>query len=182
MTVVIGVSAPIGTGKTAFVSALCAALGASSTSFGDYVRNAAKERGMSEDRDSLQQLGTSLKTELGDEGFARAVLLRASSDEAVVVDGIRHVEIANHLQEASAPRRFVLVYLLASDEIRLERLKRDRGQDAANIDMAASRHSTEVQVHDGSLQERADLVLDTSSSTPDELARQVIDWLGRPPA
>lgn len=157
---VIGVAGGISAGKSTFVSALSAETNAAVTGFGAYVRDEALKSDLDvTSRDVLQALGEKLKNDLGAPEFVRRVLLRATpSDGRVIVDGVRHVEVAEALELASAPRRFVLVFLEADEQTRTVR-SAARAADALRLRELAS-HSTELQVHDGSLRARASLILD----------------------
>lgn len=155
---VVGVAAGISAGKSTYVAALAAATGAQRTAFGEFVRKLAAERGLDfNSREVLQELGESLKADLGPEEFVRRVLAETTPDAPLVVDGVRHTDIADALAVAVAPRTFFLVFLDADEATRQERAairaERDRLREL-------DQHSTETQVHDGSLRERAHLVLD----------------------
>ncbi|MDC3985964.1 AAA family ATPase [Polyangium jinanense] len=170
---VIGISGGIAAGKTAFIQALSAKTGAATTGFGDYVREQASSRSLHvESRDVLQQLGEQLKRDLGDEEFVCRVLARADHSAHVIVDGVRHVEIADVIQRVVAPRRFALLFLDVDDETRRERAESRATDDAARFDQLAA-HSTERQVHDGRLRARADLVIDATAPIPTIVADAV---------
>ena len=77
------------------------------------------------------------------------------------MDGVRHAEIADLIQQVVAPRRFVLLFLDLDDETRRRRAARRSSGDAARLDQFAA-HSTEQQVHDGRLRARADFILDAA--------------------
>ncbi|WP_438023418.1 AAA family ATPase [Sorangium sp. So ce233] len=176
-TWVIGVVGGIAAGKSTFCAALADALDAEVTGFGAFVREHAAERGLdSTSREVLQPLGERLKEELGADEFARRVLGRARLQARVVVDGIRHVDIVDALKEAAAPRPFALVFLDADDETCQQRAS-TRPEGAARLQELAA-HSTEQQVHDGSLRERADLVLDARLPVGD-LVDATMNYLSR---
>lgn len=170
---IIGISGGIASGKTAFIQALSAKIGAATTGFGDYVREQAAGRKLDvASRDVLQQLGEQLKRDLGDEEFVRRVLARADHSAHIIVDGIRHVEIADVIQCVVAPRRFALLFLDVDDETRRERAESRASDDAARLDQLAA-HSTERQVHDGHLRARADLVINATAPIPTMVAEAV---------
>lgn len=160
---VIGVAGEIAVGKTVFIAALAEALVARTTGFGDYVREVATSRGLAWTRDVLQPLGEQLKAELGDDAFVEAVLNRAGDGSVVIVDGVRHVEISETIRRLVAPARFVLMFLEVDEETRAIRAEHSRPLDAHRL-AALAQHSTERQVHDGSLRRVADVILDSSKA------------------
>lgn len=174
---VIGVSGGIASGKSAFIAGLAGALGATTTGFGDYVREEATRLGLDPSaREVLQGLGEQLKADLGDDAFVARVLARAAGDRHTIVDGVRHVEIADAIGRVVAPRRFVLVFLDADAETRRARAEVSRPTDAGRLDSLAS-HSTERQVQDGSIRGRADLILDATQAI-DAMVAQTLERLG----
>lgn len=174
--IMIAVAGGIGAGKSEFVRALADRMGAAISGFGDFVRDEAAARGISSSRENLQTLGEKLKQDLGDEEFARRVITRAPTTGAIVIDGVRHSEMADAIARVVAPQRFVLIFLDADDELRRARVAARRPDEVGRLAELAS-HSTERQVHDGSLRERADLVLDARAPVPD-LVREAIATLG----
>jgi hypothetical protein len=142
------------------VNAVAERLDAVVVGFGSYVREVAKSEGLNEtSRDVLQALGERLNIQLGADGFVSAVLDGLDPDRHGVVDGVRHVEVADQIEHQVSPRRFVLVFLDAEDDVREERASAT-GKDQAGRLAEFAQHSTERQVHDGSLRGRADLILD----------------------
>jgi dephospho-CoA kinase len=173
---VIGISGGIATGKSTFIRALANRLGAATTGFGDYVRAEAAMRNLdASSRDVLQQLGEQLKRDLGDDAFVQRVLAHVPAHGHLIIDGIRHAEIADSIQRVSAPRRFVLMFLDADEQTRRARAESSRPADASRLDELAA-HSTERQVHDGSVRARADLVLDATKPV-DTLVEEALAFL-----
>lgn len=163
---VIAVAGGIASGKSTFIAALADAIGAQTTAFGALVREDAVKRGLDPtSREVLQDIGEKLKAELGAVEFSRRVLCRAPTTASVIVDGIRHVDIVDALAEAAPPRRFAFVFLHADLTTRQTRAS-ERSRDGAQL-RELDQHSTERQVHDGTLVERADLVLDARSHISD---------------
>jgi hypothetical protein len=97
--------------------------------------------------------------------------------EALVIDGIRHEEIAEQLRTQVAPARFVLVYLKA-DETTLERRFTEERSGGADLH-SMEQHSTERQVLVG-LPERADISVLNDGKRPldvvvDEILRKLAE-------
>lgn len=174
--IVIGIAGRIATGKSSFVRSVASRINADVVSFGDYVREQALATGLDPDsRETLQSLGEQLKRDLGDEEFVRQVINQASGARHVVVDGVRHVEVATTIERLVLPRRFYLIYLEVDEEVRRMRAEQSRPEDAARLTQLAS-HSTERQVHDGSLLSRAALVLDAAGPI-EKLVDEAADFL-----
>ncbi|WP_395836324.1 AAA family ATPase [Archangium violaceum] len=158
--VVVGIAGGIGSGKTQVARQLADLLGAEFASFGDYVRERAREFGLDPVRDNLQPLGERLINEMGWDGFVAQVLSTWSRKSSLVLDGIRHVNACRAVESQVSPYRFILVYLSVDKATRVGRLEAVRPSDAAAIDRL-EQHSTEREVH-ASLPDLADLLLDGS--------------------
>src|SRR3569833_1687057 len=89
---VIGISGKIGSGKTTLAEFTAQRFQVPYVSFGNYVRHVAKERGIVENRENLQNLGQDLINEDIDQ-FCRKVLYFDGWDgkSSLILDGIRHV-------------------------------------------------------------------------------------------
>jgi dephospho-CoA kinase len=170
--VVVGIAGGIGAGKTAVVQELADQIGAVTAGFGDFVRAEAARQGTEPTRDNLQALGERLKAERGDDEFTRAVIGDIAPDVTAIVDGVRHVEIADAIQRLVAPRPFFLVFLDVSDDIRASRTRGDRPSEAERLTELAD-HPSESQVRDGRVRARADLVVDATAPVADVVARIV---------
>ncbi|MFC1611494.1 AAA family ATPase [Myxococcota bacterium] len=157
---VVGISGGIGAGKTTISTELASRLGWRRTSFGDYVRKVAVQRGLGTDRSALQRTGEDL-IEQGWERFVEAVLKSCGWSQGfpLVVDGIRHVEALQTIRHLVAPQPTFLILLELDEGERESRTKSRDGAASAHLAEADS-HSTETQVP-RELRECADLVLDT---------------------
>jgi dephospho-CoA kinase len=159
--VVIGFSGKIGSGKTTISSGLARSMGCHRVSFGEYVRGVVCQRGLLESREVLQSVGESLLMKDA-EGFCRAVLAQANWEcgHSVVIDGVRHRQVVDVLRRLVAPMRFVLVFVVADDQLRDSRLTARGGGASMSIEQIES-HSTEREVT-GELQALADIQVDAS--------------------
>lgn len=159
--VVIGFSGKIGSGKTAISSGLARSMGCPRVSFGEYVRGVARQRGLVESREILQSVGESLLTNDA-EGFCRAVLAQANWERglSLIIDGVRHRQVVDVLHRLVAPMRFVLVFIVADDQLRGSRLTA-RGGGASMSAEQIEAHSTEREVA-WDLQALADIEVDAS--------------------
>lgn len=145
-TTVLAFSGGIASGKSTLSHAVAQSLGCPRVSFGGYMRLEAERRGLSTDRETLQTIGEELVAKDA-EGLCRAVLGQTTwlPGSPLVVDGVRHVSIAEILQRLVAPSEFRLIYVSASEPARGKRFvqRGERGGDLRTLDT----HSTEVDVH-----------------------------------
>src|SRR5437667_11684940 len=92
MALAVAFSGKLGSGKTTVSSSLAEALKWPRTSFGDYVREILRSRGLEQTRDNLQRFGTQL---LNDDprAFCRSVLLSCgwTPGDNLIIDGLRHL-------------------------------------------------------------------------------------------
>lgn len=156
---VIGFSGKIASGKTALSTYVAEQLGWPRVSFGDYVRSVAQQKGLGLDRNVLQDLGAKL-LKSDPYSFCRSVLCEAdwSPGQSLIVDGIRHYEIINHIKTIIAPSQFCLVVVATSEFERHARL-RSRASYDLKIQNTIESHSTEFDVNN-TLPMHADLIVD----------------------
>lgn len=174
--IVLGIAGKIGSGKSTLSEELAKGLGWSRASFGDFLRNVAKSRGLEDSREVLQELGDSF-IERSPNEFCRAVLAhyKWNSGEPLIIDGIRHAEIVEELRQLVAPLELRLIYLDVDDKTRFQRLKQlDETMEQINLERVES-HRTEEQVRDR-LPALADLRLPGDQSIS-ELVSKVINWV-----
>lgn len=123
--VVVAFAGGIGAGKSQLTRALSAELNWPRVSFGDHVRNVAKEAGEDpEDRFVLQRLGQSLVLTNPREFVERVIAQGGanSDDKNLIVDGVRHVEILLELRAYVRPRPLHFFYIKADATTRQERV------------------------------------------------------------
>ena len=170
---VVGFSGGIASGKSSLSTAVAQATGWSRTSFGGYVRTVATQRGLEPTRENCQAIGEEL-IEADIRGFCKNVLAQASwsPGEPLVIDGIRHLEVADILAGVLGPADFVLVYV---ELPRAEREARLKSRDGESQPLERfEQHSTEAQVSE--LRARADLVVDGDRPI-EELTGEVVSFL-----
>lgn len=173
---VVAISGRTRAGKTTLANALQETLHWPVGSFSFFVRAEARDRGVAETREYLQDLGALLIEELGPLRFCEAAL--AANDLLPlsgprVIEGVRHLITLQGLRRAAAPAPVRLVHLDVSDS---ERDRRLRLEGVAVEEGAAwEQHSTERDVLDG-LGAAADLVVDANQPAKD-VAKSVISWL-----
>jgi cytidylate kinase len=160
---VICLSSPIGAGKSTLANSLASALGWGHVSFGNYIREIAKQRGLDQSREALQQIGEQLISQ-NVQSFSQAVITQIEWRNGCVIDGIRHSEVLEAIKNIVNPLPTFLVFVDIKESIRRKRLH-ERGMTNNQID-TADRHSTEAQVR-GGLKHKADIVLDGSCDIPD---------------
>lgn len=171
----LGVAGQLASGKTRIADALGTELGWRVAGFGSFVRAQASSRASGTDRASLQELGAQLLEEYGPAGLSRRVLMAGGwlPGQPVVVEGIRHMEVARALAELVAPIEFRLIYLLMPEEVRLARAEARDGVAPKEV-AGLERHSTEVQVP-REIKDAADIIVDGTA----EIAALVRDVVAR---
>jgi len=137
----------MGSGKTTLADQLAARFHWRKASFGGYVRQVAKERGLEPSRTVLQNLGAQLTAEQGWQSFCSNTLDRVSfrPGESLVLDGIRHVNAVVTLRDLVKPSRFFCIGVEVPAASTYDRLRRRSGEDATPEHLA---HSTEREVKD----------------------------------
>lgn len=175
---VIAFSGGISSGKSTLSTAVANALGCPRVAFGDYVRKIAELRGLELSRENLQGLGESL-LEKDLNQFCAAVLAQApwKPGNPLVVDGVRHAEVAEALKALVSPSGLRLIYVNTDDRERQQRLRKT--VKAKKSIKQLERHSTEVQVK-RILQDLADLIVD-GSKPPEQLVGEVVNWAAKLP-
>lgn len=171
---VVGFSGGIASGKSSLSSAVSDALGWPRTSFGGYVRFVAARRGLEPTREACQRIGEELIREDARK-FCEHVLAQISwcRGEPLIIDGIRHLQVADLLADMVHPSRFVLIF---ADLPRAEREMRLRSRDGGSRPLEElERHSTEAQIAD--LRGRADLVV-AGDRPLAHAAADVVSFLG----
>ncbi|VTR93372.1 Cytidylate kinase OS=Candidatus Nitrososphaera evergladensis SR1 GN=NTE_03352 PE=4 SV=1: AAA_18 [Gemmata massiliana] len=174
----LGFAGRIASGKSTVSDKVAVRLGVPRVSFRHYLETVAVNRGISDvTREVLQDLGEQEIKVHGFKDFCRAVLDQARwhPGQAVVIDGIRHVEAANALREIVSPAEFHLIYIDMDSETQRQRLPRSLRHRKPIQEL--ERHSTEVQVPK-ELPKVAELLLDAHKN-PDELAEEVVRWANR---
>jgi cytidylate kinase len=166
-------------GKSRLAVGVAASLGWPRGSFGDIVRDTARSLGLKGTVPELQRIGEDLVANNA-EAFCRRVLSQAgwSPGRPAVLDGVRHVSIVRTLRQITAPQRFVLVLVVASTEVRIERLadrQRVFGDQQGLSLVSIDQHSTERETQ-GLLRQQADFIVESNSVDQDP-TEVVVDWI-----
>jgi hypothetical protein len=176
MTAVIAISGRLRAGKTTLAHCLAEVLSCPQASFGDYVRAKASERGLPDDRATLQDLGERLIANEGWPAFCEHALALAGAGPGtvpIVVEGVRHVDALSTLRELFAPVRVVLVHIDADEHVRSARMQHEiQGEKQLT---AVEGHSTEQDTK-SLLPGVADLVV-SGLAGKDVACETVISWL-----
>lgn len=169
---VVGLSGPIGAGKTTLGRELTRLLGAPLVGVSDELRRIALERGAQSDRPSLADIADELwRTQ--PTWYLDLIVVRAAASSADVasVDAVRRLLELEALQ--SDPRvALTHVFITAPLPVLVDRFQ-TRGTEAAYL--TAMNHPSETAL--GALQQKADLLIDSSVLTVQEEAQLVLDVL-----
>jgi cytidylate kinase len=161
------------TGKTTFAKRLADHRQSKFLSFGDFVRHEAISLGLDErKRKDLQDLGQRL-VETDVNSFCKKALqyVNFSLGEALVIDGIRHVEALAAIRTLCRGQAVKLIHLYAPIEARAARSANLEGINLAGIDA----HRVESQTNNEVLQS-ADVVIDASGDA-DQVFQRITDWV-----
>ncbi len=134
----------MGSGKSTLAAQLSGELGASLTSFGDFVRHLALEGGREPARSVLQEIGQRA-VDADPRAFVRNFLAWSAVDPArpVVIDGLRHAVVLRELRGwAGGERRPLVTGLVVAPEH--ERAARLTGGDLDAL-RRAERHRVETE-------------------------------------
>lgn len=165
---------PIGSGKSSVSKIFAKQIGAKWNSFGSAAREIAQERRVANNREELQKLGAQL-IENEREMFCKRVLspVLGSGNEYGVIDGLRHADVLGELRVLVNPRKFICIYVDVSSEVRLARVGKRDGLNAAELEKLDN-HSTEVQVK-SELRKLADFIAD-NNGTPEDCVAHIVAW------
>ena len=172
---VLAFSGQMGSGKSRLSSDVAKALGWSYASFGDYIRSIALSQGLDDTREVLQELGADLVNKDA-EDFCRSLLAYYNwrSGEPLIIDGLRHKEIADALRRLVAPLEIRIVLLEVDKETRKARLAKEKQRDFEMFE-EVHKHPTEMQVKT-ELPRIADLRLQGNRPVQD-LVRDIVTWV-----
>ena len=152
---------PIASGKSTLVDFCNSELGLKVVSFGSYVRAVAKEVGLSDTRETLQEFGNSLFNSMGAAGVLQGAMQWAGikNTDSVVFDGVRHLEVLFEIRRNS--KGSLTVFLRAN---LLERFQRHNARSSSVISlddfMTIDGHQVEAGINE--LKDHSELVIDTT--------------------
>jgi cytidylate kinase len=121
---ILAFAGPICSGKSVISTSVAQRLGWDWVSFGDFLRDEARRRGIDpSSRTDLQDLGQTF-LDKGWASFCEGVLNYAKWVRGMnlIIDGIRHAEAVHTLRKLTAPCRFTLIFVQTPVEIRKARL------------------------------------------------------------
>jgi dephospho-CoA kinase len=139
----IGLSGPIGAGKTTAGEYLRDRHGFKYARYSEVIDAIAQERGLELTREVKQAIGLEINQSGGQRRLGHSLLALLSGNPRVVIDGMRHPEDHAFLMEAFGPR-FHHITLDASRELRRDRAVR-AGITASDFDEAVG-HAVEANV------------------------------------
>ena len=117
-------SGRIGSGKTSVSRLIADSVNGSWTGFGDFIRAHAEAESLdSASREILQDLGQRLLSTHGPRWLCEQVIARTnwSGSGVLVVDGVRHVDVADCIKELVSPTRALFIHLELEDGIERSR-------------------------------------------------------------
>ncbi len=174
MPQIVAFAGKIGSGKTTITKSLADILAWRRASFGDYVREVARQRGLDDTREVLQVVGTELlRADI--RGFCRSVLAHSGwrPGQNLLIDGLRHLETVEVIREITQAATFSIVFVKISEEVRLQRLLSREGSDERRTQV--ERHSSEAQVT-SLLAGIADRTFDNDGLLQDTVS-EIVEWI-----
>ena len=174
MKLVIGLVGRIGSGKTAVSEYLQEKYGAKEHRFSQILMDILDRLYLPHGRVHLQNLGKSLRAELGEGVIVNAFKkdLEKEQFEVLIVDGIRYENEVKMLKEKSG----FLVFITASPEVRYGRAvaRGEKGEAKITYEQFLESEKAETEKHIEMIRESADYIID-NSGTLDELYKKVDD-------
>jgi dephospho-CoA kinase len=172
MKLVIGLVGHIGSGKTAVSEYLQENYGAKEHRFSQILMDILDRLYLPHERAHLQNLGKSLRAELGEDVIVNAFKrdLEKDTSEMLIVDGIRYENEVNMLKEKNG----ILLFVTASPQTRYERAvaRGEKGEAKITYEQFLESERAETEKHIEMIKDGADYIID-SSGTLDELYRKV---------
>lgn len=159
--IIIGISGPIGSGKTKLSNILAEKWGHVHLSFGKLIENILREEGVEITRESLQDKGEQIIKDIGYRGIVDLLFEKYKIDKIsnYVIDGIRHVEVCLYFKELFGDS-FKLIFVEAPENIRLERIKNRLTKDVIrSINELRSFESREIEKGIIDFKKYADLII-----------------------
>lgn len=176
MRVLIGLSGPVGVGKSSFCDVLKARFGAERLS----TRELLLATGAKSEREDLQEAGERLDRDTDGKWVSDALAEKLSEDgpDVVIIDSIRIKKQIDHIRRAFGDRfRVCHIFVDADDDVlRARYAERDSpiGEFADYDDLKRSTTEREIR----SLMGIADRVVDASRCEPDSVVAQAVAGLG----
>jgi dephospho-CoA kinase len=161
---ILGFTGEIASGKGTASKYVMEKYGAPSYRFSTMLRDVLKRLYLEPSRENMQNISTVLRQNFGEDLMAKVIFHDAkdSTDEIVVIDGIRRLADITYLKELPS---FKLVYVEANLEKRYERItKRGENPDdnSKTIEQFKKDHEAETELQITGLKEYANYVIDNN--------------------
>lgn len=172
MATVVGFAGRAGSNRSTVAKTCSEMANVPMASFGDFCELATTMFLNTEDRSAQQLVGEALVKRPND--FAAALLRSVDYQPggALIVDGVRHVEIVDALKRLVVPAEMNLVFVYASDELIEQELRKNAGEDEIAL---WKNHSTELQLLE-ELPKIANHTVNIGNGIPiDQICHEVLD-------
>lgn len=128
---IIGVTGPIGSGKTTASELFKKYFKFNRTSLSDGLRDKLKENGIEITRDNLRKAGDQLRTEFGEGVLSRRAIKKIQDDEENwVIESVRSPEEASEIR-----KKGIMIGITAPDKTRYKRTVK-RGRERGEVDLS----------------------------------------------
>ncbi|RJX18475.1 MAG: AAA family ATPase [Desulforudis sp.] len=164
----------IASGKSTLSSAVSDILKWPRVSFGDYVREVAKKRGVPGAREVLQDIGLELLKDT--DQFCLDVLRQAHWKPGgnIIIDGVRHLSVLRSLDKLDKNAKVILIFADTAKEVREKRFNKRNEVNNSKLSLV-EKHPTEKDVN-SELIKSADFVVNGSAPLND-LSKTIIGWI-----
>jgi dephospho-CoA kinase len=173
MPLVIGLVGRIGSGKTTVSKYLQDNHGAKEHRFSQILMDILDRLYLPHERAHLQNLGKSLRAELGEDVIVNAFKMDLEKDQSdiLIVDGIRY---ENEVELLKGFKNSFLIFVAAQPEIRYQRAvaRGEKGEAEITYEQFLESEEAETEKHIEAIRGSADYIID-NSGTLDELYKKV---------
>ena len=173
MKFVIGLAGRIGSGKGTIGEYLTEKYGAEGRRFSDILVDLLMRLHVSPEREALQNMGATLRSQFGDDVLVHALQkdLEEAASDLVMVDGVRY---PNEVEMLRGFENSLLFFMDAPMEVRFERvrIRGEKGESKIDYDEFLRAEERETERYLDQIKETADYQIDNSGSFED-LYKQV---------
>ncbi len=172
MTLYVGLSGRIGSGKTVVSKHLQDEYGAIEHRFSNILEDVLKRLYIPIERETLQRLGKTIRIELGHDVLVKAMRgdLEKETADVVIVDGVRY---KNEVSMLKGLKNSVLIFLSAPPEMRYERVVKrgTRGEASISFEEFTKNEKAATEKELEVVEQKVDYILENTGTIEDMLQK-----------